>query len=98
RVLGYVFDGFYTDENIATSPKPYDAIMPGDLRYKDLNGDGLISAKDRTLLKYPNLPNTIYGFNFSLGYKGFSVGGTLQAATNFTIRAIRTQIVPFATN
>src|SRR5690606_5735590 len=87
RVLGYVSDGFYTPENINSSPKPSGSagslIGPGDLRYKDLNGDGVIDPKDRMRLEYPNLPSHIYGLNLAMSYKGLSFALTLQAATNF---------------
>jgi len=102
RVLGYVSDGFYTPENIHSSPKPGGTagmnIGPGDLRYKDLNGDGIIDPKDRMRLEYPNLPSHIYGLNLGMAYKGLSFALTLQAATNFTFRAVSTQIVPFVNN
>ncbi|RKD12904.1 hypothetical protein BCY91_11040 [Pelobium manganitolerans] len=98
RTLGYVFDGFYTPENIATSVKPGIPVGPGDLRYKDLNNDGIIDATDRMILPYSNIPNTIYGANFAVSYKGISLALTLQAAANFTMRAISTQIVPFNSN
>ncbi|SMC85865.1 SusC/RagA family TonB-linked outer membrane protein [Pedobacter nyackensis] len=100
RVLGYVSDGFYKDDaDVASSPKPAGIIVaPGDLKYKDLDGDGIIDQKDRIRLEYPNMPNTIYGLNFGLSYKGFSMALTLQAATNFTIRSLSTQIVPFIAN
>lgn len=98
RTLGYVSDGFYTPENIATSVKPGIPVGPGDLRYKDLNDDGIIDAKDRMILPYSNIPNTIYGANFAVAYKGISLALTLQAATNYTMRAISTQIVPFVSN
>jgi hypothetical protein len=43
---------------------------PGDVRYVDLNGDGVIGNEDRTMIGDPN-PDFIYGFNVSLDYKGF---------------------------
>jgi TonB-linked SusC/RagA family outer membrane protein len=43
---------------------------PGDLRYVDLNGDGMIDNNDRTMIGNPN-PDFIFGFNVSLDYKGF---------------------------
>jgi len=43
---------------------------PGDLRYVDLNGDGVIDNNDRTMIGDPN-PDFIFGFNVSLDYKGF---------------------------
>lgn len=46
---------------------------PGDVRYVDLNGDGVIGNEDRTNIGDPN-PDFIFGFNVSLDYKGFDFG------------------------
>ena len=46
------------------------AAKPGDLRYVDLNGDGVIDNNDRTKIGDPN-PDFVFGFNVSLAYKGF---------------------------
>ncbi|MHC8948630.1 SusC/RagA family TonB-linked outer membrane protein [Sphingobacterium hungaricum] len=43
----------------------------GDLRYEDVNGDGSITADDRTRTKYGNIPQITYGFNINAAYKGF---------------------------
>ncbi|RVU03021.1 TonB-dependent receptor [Mucilaginibacter limnophilus] len=51
--------------------------QPGDLRYVDLNGDGLLNDADRTIIGNPN-PDYTFGFNFSADYKGFDF--TLQAS------------------
>jgi len=45
---------------------------PGDVRYADLNKDGIISDLDRTIIGDPN-PNLTFGFNFSANYKGFDL-------------------------
>lgn len=89
RVIGYVFDGFYKDAaDIANSPQPITGgIKPGDLKYKDLNGDNIIDENDKRVLDYPNIPNTVYGFTTQLAYKDFSLSLTLQAATNFTFNS-----------
>lgn len=44
--------------------------LPGDVRYVDLNGDGVIDANDKTMIGDPN-PDFTFGFNVSLEYKGF---------------------------
>ncbi len=44
--------------------------VPGDLRFQDTNGDGVIDAKDRVNLGSP-IPNLIYSFNLGMNYKGF---------------------------
>ncbi|NLR57450.1 TonB-dependent receptor [Chitinophaga polysaccharea] len=43
---------------------------PGDVRYVDLNGDGVIDANDKTKIGDPN-PDFTFGFNITLGWKGF---------------------------
>ena len=52
--------------------------MPGDIKYKDLNGDGKITDEDQTFLGYPNQPEITYGFGFSAGYKGFDLSMFFQ--------------------
>ena len=43
--------------------------LPGDIKYRDLNGDGVIDANDRTSLGYPTVPEILYGFGASVNYK-----------------------------
>jgi len=45
-------------------------ISPGDIRFKDVNGDGIITAEDKTNIGDP-IPNATMGFNITLAYKGF---------------------------
>jgi TonB-linked SusC/RagA family outer membrane protein len=45
---------------------------PGDVRFVDLNGDGVIDSRDKTEIGKPN-PDVAYGLNFNLGYKGFDL-------------------------
>jgi TonB-linked SusC/RagA family outer membrane protein len=99
REAGYLFQGFYQSaQDVAASPKPLVAAKPGDLKYRDVNGDGVININDQVLLPYANLPTTIYGFNGDINYKGFSLHFTLQAATQFTFRGTGADIEPFSEN
>ena len=69
---GYKTDGIYqsTDTNF---PSTFGRIpVPGDVKIVDLTNDGIVDDKDRTFLGNPN-PDFIYGFNFNLKYKGFSM-------------------------
>src|SRR5690606_20384776 len=45
---------------------------PGDVRFVDLNGDGVIDSRDKTMIGNPN-PDLSYGLNINLGYKGFDL-------------------------
>jgi len=64
---------FQSQAEIDASPKQFnDATVPGDLKWKDQNGDGIIDANDRVVTpgKYPNLN---YGFNLSSSWKNFDL-------------------------
>ncbi|MBW8687567.1 SusC/RagA family TonB-linked outer membrane protein [Chitinophaga rhizophila] len=50
--------------------------QPGDVRFQDLNGDGVIDSKDQTQIGNP-FPKFTYGFNINLGYKGFDFSAAL---------------------
>ncbi|RYG18414.1 MAG: TonB-dependent receptor, partial [Chitinophagaceae bacterium] len=89
-VLKYSWTGeFYTAEDIANTsvPKPTIGGRPGDLKYKDLNGDGNIDASDRSYFGYTNLPNTIVGVTLGAGYKNFRLTVLFQGALNFVSSA-----------
>ena len=77
---GYVADGIYQnqkeiDENL--SPAGAAGIKPGFIRFKDLNGDGVINDNDRTYLGN-SIPELYYGFTLTLGYKGFDLSALFQ--------------------
>jgi TonB-linked SusC/RagA family outer membrane protein len=72
---GYKNDGFFnTKEEVNNRPSisiDGNKVQPGDIRYIDINGDGLIDAKDRIPIGFSNLP--LYSFSSTVGfsYKGF---------------------------
>lgn len=58
-------------EEIRNSPKQtFGEVMPGDIKYKDVNGDGIIDSQDRVAIGATTRPNLIYGFGFSAKWKG----------------------------
>lgn len=62
---------FVDDEEVANSPKQtFGTYGAGDIKYKDINNDGVIDFYDRVEIGYPTRPEIIYGFGFSTGYKG----------------------------
>ena len=78
---GWRADGLYgseseinSDPNLVNDPrKEAGLIQPGDVRFLDLNGDGLVDSDDRTILGDP-FPALTYGLNAQFGYKGFDLG------------------------
>ncbi len=59
---------------------PHADIKPGDIKFADLNKDGVINDDDRTYIGNPN-PRLSYGFNFSATYKGFDFAMLLQGVS-----------------
>jgi TonB-linked SusC/RagA family outer membrane protein len=76
---GYVSDGIYqTNEEIRLSPvNKLHEVKPGDIKYRDINGDGVIDENDRTMIGNPT-PDMTYGFSLSLKYKGFDLSSDLM--------------------
>ncbi|WP_343744951.1 TonB-dependent receptor [Chitinophaga sp.] len=70
---GWLTDGiFQTQEEVNKSPQSASS-RPGDLRFKDINGDGKLDAADRTMIGNP-WPDFVYGLNINLNYKRFDLG------------------------
>ncbi|SEA45997.1 TonB-linked outer membrane protein, SusC/RagA family [Arachidicoccus rhizosphaerae] len=97
--FGYKTLGFYTQADIDNPDvaKPTTAIpvQAGDLRYKDLNEDGVIDENDRTAIGRPNLPNTTFGLPIKIGYKGLDISILFQGAFNYSLYLTGTAIEPF---
>lgn len=72
---GYKVDGVYQSQaDIDASPKnTLAAVTPGDLKFKDVNGDGEITPADRTLIGDPT-PDVTYGISLGVSYKGWDLG------------------------
>lgn len=62
-------------------------IAPGDIKYKDLNGDGRIDIYDRQRggHSYPNNPEIVYGFGLNAEYKGFYASAFFQGTSNTSV-------------
>ena len=95
----YTWIGYYKDaDDIAQSPKPAVAVRPGDLKYADLNGDGLINAFDMKVQGFPNVPNTTAGLQLGFRFKDVSIGAFFQGSKNFNVRGVREAIRAFSAN
>jgi len=70
---GYVAERLFVDEyEVLNSPtQTFGPYMGGDIKYRDINNDGIITTLDRVPIGYPTSPEIIYGFGVSSGYKGF---------------------------
>ena len=70
---------FVDDADAANSPfQNYGVYGGGDIKYLDINHDGQITDADKVPIGYPTTPEIIYGFGFSMGYKGFDFSAFFQ--------------------
>jgi len=78
RIYGYIAMGLFKDANdIVSSPVQTfggSKVMPGDIKYRDINGDGVINSDDMVPLSDPTYPRLMYGFGGELKYKNFTLG------------------------
>ncbi|MGY4535799.1 TonB-linked SusC/RagA family outer membrane protein [Mucilaginibacter sp. UYNi724] len=79
QYYGYETNGFFQNEDdINNSPKiAGNSVQPGDLKFKDRNGDGIIDEKDKTVLGNP-FPRYTFGFTYRASYKGFDLSIFIQ--------------------
>jgi TonB-linked SusC/RagA family outer membrane protein len=78
---GWQTDGlFQTKDDVAKHAFQSTGTAPGDIRFKDINGDGVINAKDQTNIGNPS-PKFTYGFNSTFSYKAFELGLQLQGVS-----------------
>ncbi|RVU02833.1 TonB-dependent receptor [Mucilaginibacter limnophilus] len=98
HLYGYVAERlFVDDEEARNSPQQIFsgngiAPMGGDIKYRDLNNDGIINGDDQTYIGNPSIPQIVYGFGVSSGFKNFDLSAFFQgqAKVSFLIDAART--------
>ncbi|MEJ7780346.1 MAG: TonB-dependent receptor [Daejeonella sp.] len=106
---GFVWDGYYSEAEAKdpTVPKYIGSTtaaggpgttLPGFLKYRDLNGDGVISDDDRGFFGTSNLPNTTIGLSTGFTYKALSLNVMLQSALNSEVQIGYDYSVPFKGN
>jgi len=89
--LVYESDGIFLDQaDIEANNLDYSAVtgqlIPGDMKFKDQNGDGIINADDQVRLEENATPTFNFGATFNLTYKNFDFSMLLQGATGASIR------------
>ncbi|WPV66105.1 TonB-dependent receptor [Chitinophaga sp. LS1] len=92
--FGYIAERLFVDDKeAANSPTQLFGASPvpagGDIKYRDVNKDGIINQDDQVPIGLPTTPQIIYGFGFSLGYKNFDLNAFFQglARESFFINA-----------
>lgn len=88
---GYVALGlFRNQEEIDNSPKQtFGSYLPGDIKYKDVNGDGLVNSDDQVPISYSDYPRLMYGFGGEFRYKKLTVGIRFTGIGNTTYYVVK---------
>ena len=99
---GYIAERLFVDEeDINNSPEQFNGFsttnsyLPGDIKYRDVNNDGVINESDQVPIGRPNVPEIVYGFGFSAKYKDFDFSIFMQGAARTSFLINPNDISPF---
>lgn len=93
---GYIAERLFVDDyEVANSPVQFGEYMGGDIKYRDMNNDGVITESDQVPIGHPTVPEIVYGFGGTFGYKKFDVSLYFQGATRTSLFIDPWRISPF---
>ncbi|MEC5142900.1 TonB-dependent receptor [Chitinophaga sp. 212800010-3] len=94
--FGYIAEGLFSDSaEILKSPVQNGNVRPGDIKFKDINGDGVINAYDQAPIGYGSIPEIVYGFGINAAWRNFAIGMFFQGISNVDIYTYGEGFVPF---
>lgn len=96
---GYIAERLFIDEaDVENSPRQeFGEFGAGDIKYQDLNGDGVINELDLAPIGYPTTPEINYGFGISSGYKNFDLSVFFQGSARSSFWINAHSLTPFIT-
>lgn len=99
QVYGYIAERLFVDqEEVNNSPTQFGDYTGGDIKYRDVNGDGVISQSDMVPIGLPQTPEIIYGFGGSVGYKKWDFSVFFQGSARSSFFINPQNISPFVIN
>ena len=98
QVRGLIAEGLFKDyDDIRNSPtQTFGPVQPGDIKYKDVNGDGIIDGGDECAIGATDRPNLIYGLGVSVAWKGFDFNLHFQGAGKSTFMTYGKNVYAFS--
>ncbi len=95
-IYGYVAEGYFqSEEEIANSPTQMGNVKPGDIKYKNMNGDNKINNEDKVVIG-SSIPRYTFGLNLGANYKGFDLSMFFQGVGKADGYLDGPGIIPFA--
>lgn len=88
QCFGWEAIGYFKDEqDIKESPvQKFSEVRPGDIKYRDLNGDKVIDENDQKAIGYSTaMPEIYYGINLGFEYKGFGIDALFQGVGHYSV-------------
>ena len=97
QTFGLVAAGLFRDQaDIDAWPKQsFGDVEPGDIKYLDLNGDGVVDSYDVKPIGYTSIPEIVYGFGFSLQWKAFDFSAFFQGVGHVSFSTLTDQTLGF---
>ena len=97
---GLIALGLFKDwDDIRNSPQQtFGDYMPGDIKYKDVNGDGKVDGGDVVAIGATSTPNLIYGLGFSVRWKDFDFNLHFQGAGKSNVQILGKNVFAFSEN
>lgn len=94
QMYGLEAIGFFnSQQEINNSPQQtFSDVAPGDVKYKDQNGDNVIDSRDVVRMFGSSLPRFYFGFNLNFGYKRFEVSADFQGMTGVTVNLLNSPL------
>ena len=96
--VGYIAEGLFRDQAEIDNAPSQPTAMPGDIRYRDVNNDGVIDVDDAVHIGFPETPRIIYGFNGFINYKNWEFNFAFQGSGNRGFFLNPVALSPFVNN
>ena len=96
--VGYIAEGLFRDQMEIDNAPSQPTAMPGDIRYRDVNNDGVIDVEDAVYIGFPETPRLVYGFSGFFNYKNWEFNFSFQGSGNRGFFMNPAALSPFVSN